>query len=165
MFNIMFNIMKKTTLSTLAAVAMIGAVSAPAMAQSSFNQRTQVVRQDNNNDQLVGGAIGAVLGGVIGSAQAAVTVQKAQLLAQCSAVLQAQLLLIMETIDASTTEALALDVALIQVSEAVILTDITIMVTLEAADFPQDGLEIAGLSEADVHSEEAHLSEEVIRLT
>ena len=97
--------------------------------------------------------------------QAAVTVQKAQLLAQCSAVLQAQLLLIMETIDASTTEALALDVALIQVSEAVILTDITIMVTLEAADFPQDGLEIAGLSEAGVHSEEAHLSEEVIRLT
>ena len=63
----MFNIMKKTTLSTLAAIALVGAVSAPAMAQSSFNQRVQAVRQDNNNDQLVGGAIGAVLGGVIGS--------------------------------------------------------------------------------------------------
>ena len=63
----MFNIMKKTTLSTLAAIALVGAVSAPVMAQSSFNQRVPAVRQDNNNDQLVGGAIGAVLGGVIGS--------------------------------------------------------------------------------------------------
>ena len=71
----------------------------------------------------------------------------------------------MEVIDVSTIEALARVAVSIQDSGAVILTDITIMVTLEAADFPQDGLEIAGLSEADVHSEEAHLSEEVIRLT
>ena len=64
----MFNIMKKTTIATFAALTLVSAVSAPAFAQTSnFNQRNQVIRQDNNNDQLVGGAIGAVVGGLIGS--------------------------------------------------------------------------------------------------
>ena len=46
----MFNIMKKTTLATLAALTLVSAVSAPAFAQqSNFNQRNQIVRQDNNN--------------------------------------------------------------------------------------------------------------------
>jgi len=63
----MFNIMKKTTIATLAALTLVSAVSAPAFAQqSNFNQNTQI-RQNNNNDQLVGGAIGAVVGGLIGS--------------------------------------------------------------------------------------------------
>ena len=63
----MFNIMKKTSLTTLTAIALAGAISTPAFAQqSNFNQRNQI-RQDNNSDQLIGGAIGAVVGGVIGS--------------------------------------------------------------------------------------------------
>ena len=64
----MFNIMKKTTIATFAALTLVSVVAAPAFAQqSNFNQQNQVVRQDNNNDQLVGGAIGAVVGGLIGS--------------------------------------------------------------------------------------------------
>ena len=46
----MFNIMKKTSLTTLTAIALAGAISAPAFAQqSNFNQRNQI-RQDNNKD-------------------------------------------------------------------------------------------------------------------
>ena len=64
----MFNIMKKTTIATFAALTLVSTVAAPAFAQqSNFNQRNQIVRQDNNNDALVGGAIGAVVGGLIGS--------------------------------------------------------------------------------------------------
>jgi len=57
----MFNIMKKT-------LTLVSAVSAPAFAQqSNFNQSNQVRQNNNNGDQIVGGAIGAVVGGLIGS--------------------------------------------------------------------------------------------------
>ena len=68
----MFNIMKKTSLTTLTAIALAGAISAPAFAQqSNFNQRNQI-RQDNNNDQLIGGVIGSEVAGRGNSTEGAI---------------------------------------------------------------------------------------------
>ncbi len=64
----MFKILKTTSITGLTAIALVGAISLPAFAHhvSSSNNQTSV-HNDNNNDEIVGGLIGALVGGVIGS--------------------------------------------------------------------------------------------------
>ena len=65
----MFKIMKKTSIAALAAITLAGTVSAPAYAQYARSNNYQSSQRHNNNtgDVIVGGAIGALLGGVVGS--------------------------------------------------------------------------------------------------
>lgn len=76
----MLKMIKTTTMTTLAALTLVAGLSMQANAQSNFVSNGAVVqstqfnssnriqnRRNNNNDQLAGGAIGAVAGGVIGS--------------------------------------------------------------------------------------------------
>jgi len=77
----MLKMIKTTTLTTLAALTLAAGISTQANAQSAnlisgatvvqstqFNSTNRIQnRRSNNNDQLAGGAIGAVAGGLIGS--------------------------------------------------------------------------------------------------
>lgn len=51
----MFKVMKKTSITVLAAITMAGMLSAPAFAQQS--------NRNNNNDALVGGVVGSEIAG------------------------------------------------------------------------------------------------------
>ena len=97
--------------------------------------------------------------------QDAEIVQKAPLLAHCSAVLQAQLLRIMEVLDVSTIEALARVAVSIQDSGAAIHSAITIMVSPTGVDFRLDDLAAAGLLETVALSEKPRLSGEGSKTT
>ena len=77
----MLKMMKTTTMTTLVALILAGGLSTQANAQSAnlisgttvaqstqFNSTNRIEnRRSNNNDQLAGGAIGAVAGSLIGS--------------------------------------------------------------------------------------------------
>ncbi len=63
----MFNMMKTISVSTLTAIALAGAVSTPAFADHKNDRHAHQHDTRGDNDALVGGAIGALLGGVVGS--------------------------------------------------------------------------------------------------
>ena len=64
----MFNILKTISVSTLTAVALTGAVATPTFANDHSGHQVEYHdTHHNNNDQVAGGAVGAILGGLVGS--------------------------------------------------------------------------------------------------